>query len=91
MLASSVGFLLAGCGPDGVLVEPVSVKEVPADLLADPKAPRCLAEKADYGVDELEEAHDCERRAARNARARLRALQKAVRSRQAVIKSIAAN
>ena len=88
MLASSVAFLLAGCGPDTVLVQPVAIKDVPAELLAKPRVPKCLVRKEDYGVDEVSDAHACERAAAASARANLRALQQAVRSRQAVAKSI---
>lgn len=89
MLATSAAFLLAGCAPE-IVATPVNVKKVPSALLVDPgsRPPQCLPPKDEYTVPELEAALLCERSFARRAHSTLRALQRAVRTREAAIRAI---
>lgn len=59
------------------------MRPVPAALLKPRLEVRCLPEKQEYEVHEIEEAVSCERTEKDAVRAQLSALQTAVRSREA--------
>lgn len=94
MLVSSVGFLLAGCGAGNVVVTPVGVTEVTKALLIEPRKKTCLARNdkgkpiESYNPDELADGFNCSEADRANLRAQIRALQAAVKARQAVTKSL---
>jgi hypothetical protein len=78
-----VAFLLTGCG-NNVVVQPVAIKPVSADLMRSPGVPRCqLPERNDYAPSEIIAYSECWKAAYHALAARHIGLQRAVSVRQA--------
>lgn len=86
MPAISAAFLLAGCSSTNVVTTPLALRPVPQALLENHPAKQCLPRKDEYSVRDLEDGYVCERTEKEMVRSQLKALQGAVRSREAIAK-----
>lgn len=75
----------SACGKkDAVVIQPIAVRKVPAELMVRPPTPACDADVPAEGIEprRLNRSKDCWKAAYQSADARLGGLQTAVRKRQ---------